>query len=106
MLNFKFSAETLIMVPFALMIDLIGIIILCCGLDDFGLLDSIWIIFSTPWLLLRGKSPSKKGALSWFQNIFTGKWSRFLVPDIGSLIPYVGNIIPFRTLTVLFNLQD
>jgi hypothetical protein len=108
MFSIKFSPETLIMVPFALMIDIVGIIILCCGLDDCGVLDIVWIIFSTPWLILRGnKSPSKKsGIWGWFQGVFTGKWSRYLTPDLGGLVPYVGNIIPFRTISVLFNLQD
>ncbi len=106
-MSIKFTPATFIMFFVAVTIDILGYVILFCGLDDFGILDFTWIAFSLPWLIFKGKGPAKKpGLWGWLQGIFTNKWGKFLTPGIGGLVPYLGNIIPFRTLSALFNSQD
>lgn len=109
MFNIKFTPETFFMLPIALGLDLIGIILVCFGLDDFGITDIIGIGFINTWLLLRGKkalhSQGKKGAMSSIKKAFTGKSSKFFTASILELVPYLG-CLPFWTLSVLFNLEE
>ncbi|MFZ2390541.1 MAG: hypothetical protein WAW15_01855 [Minisyncoccales bacterium] len=109
MFNIKFTPETFFMLPFALGLDLIGILLVLCGLDDFGVTDVIGIAFINTWLLLRGKqvmhSQGKKGAMSSAKKFFTGKTSKFFAGPFLELIPYLG-CLPFWTISVIFNLQE
>lgn len=104
-LNIKFTPETVIMLPFAFICDVVGLVILLCGLDDFGLADVVpmFIIFS--WLIIRGKQiPSRNGGISdKIKNLFTNKYLKFLTPLLGELTPYLGGLGFFWTLTVLYN---
>lgn len=109
MFGFKFTPVAFFMIPLAMGLDLVGIILLCCGLDDFGLIDIVWIAFSTPCYLLcpqKTKTTSKSGLMGWIEKIFTGKWSKFLTPDIGGIIPGFGNMIPFRTISAFLNTRQ
>jgi len=45
--------EVIIMLPIALTIDIVGIIIICFGLDDFGISDIIAFVVFFPWTLMR-----------------------------------------------------
>ncbi|MFZ2390369.1 MAG: hypothetical protein WAW15_00935, partial [Minisyncoccales bacterium] len=94
MFNIKFTPETFFILPFALGRDLIGILLILCGLDDFGITDIIGIAFLNTWLLLRGKQvihrQGKKGAISSIKNVFTEKTSKFFAAPFLELIPYVG----------------
>ncbi|MFZ3057556.1 MAG: hypothetical protein WA092_00770 [Minisyncoccales bacterium] len=109
MFNIKFTPETFFMLPFALGLDLIGIILVCFGLDDFGITDVIGIAFINTWLLLRGKQvvhkQGKKGAISSIKNVFTEKTSKFFAAPFLELIPYVG-CLPFWTISVILNLDE
>ena len=109
MFNIKFTPETFFILPFALGLDLIGILLICCGLDDFGITDIIGIAFLNTWLLLRGKQvihrQGKKGAISSIKNVFTEKTSKFFAAPFLELIPYVG-CLPFWTISVLLNLEE
>ena len=109
MFNIKFTPETFFMLPFALGLDLIGIILVCFGLDDFGITDVIGIAFINTWLLLRGKQvihkQGKKGAINGAKKLFTGKTSKFFTASLLELIPYLG-WLPFWTISVIFNLQE
>jgi len=97
------------MLPLAVGLDVVGIILLCLGLDDFGMTDAIGIVFINMWLILRNKKPrneqGRKGAIDSVRKVFTGKTTKFTVPMFGELIPYLG-VLPFWTLSVLFNLSD
>jgi hypothetical protein len=108
-INIKFTPEAFFMIPFALGLDLAGIILFCFGGDDLGILDALGIVFIGFWLLLRGKNNSlgkdKKGAINSIKKFFTGKTSKFIVPAFGELIPYIG-AIPFWTISVLLNLSE
>jgi hypothetical protein len=99
MLNLKTSPETMIMLLFAVIIDCIGIALICFGLDDVGITDTVAMIFIGSWLLFRkgvnvklGKKDAIRGA-------------RFLGATIAEYIPYVG-ALPFWTGSVLLTLNE
>ena len=61
-LEIFFSPEGLIILPFAVFIDLIGIILVCFGLDDFWITDIIAWIFLGGWSFFRSQIISSSGA--------------------------------------------
>lgn len=114
MLNIKFTPETIVMLPFALGLDIIGIVLICFGLDDFGITDIIGIMIIDSWLLYRGDSRSgnTKGrqaainkASDMVTKLFKGKQTKFLIPALLELIPYLGSLFPFWTISVVLNLS-
>lgn len=106
-----FSPEAVIMLPLAVLFDLIGFILLFFGdgviiisliLDIFGML-----IFC-PWMFFRSQvivAPKRiqKRVETGLAKLFRGPWKRFLVPIIGEIIPVVG-ALPFWTLAVYYEL--
>ena len=100
-----FGPEAIIMLPFAMMLDLIGFVLICFLLDDFGLLDIIGTVFIGGWMLMRfggwsGK-PGKKGK----------KMGRKIMKRLGitlgiELMPWLGGLIPGWTLAVFFELKN
>jgi hypothetical protein len=109
MFNLKFTPELFFMLPFALILDLSGIILICFALDDFGITDALGIVFINLWLLLRGRkfveNTGRGGAVNNFKKFFTGKQTKFLSGFI-ELVPYLGSILSLWTLTVIFNLAE
>ncbi|MBL7142394.1 MAG: hypothetical protein ISS83_01945 [Candidatus Pacebacteria bacterium] len=61
-LEIFFSPEGLIILPFAVLIDLIGIILVCFGLDDFWITDIIAWMFLGGWSFLRSQIIPAQGA--------------------------------------------
>jgi len=108
MFNIKLSPEALIILPFAIVCDVLGIIILACGLDDFGLIDFVPMVIIFTWLMMRGKQiPDRQGGIfSKIKNLFTNKYLKFLTPLLGELTPVLGGLGFFWTLTVLFNITE
>lgn len=110
MFNLKFSPELIFMLPFALALDVAGLLIASGIGDDYGMVDIIGIVFIFSWLIIRGKKrPSlqgKKGPMGFLRKIFTGKWSKFITPAIGELTPVVGSVGFFWTASVLFTLTE
>lgn len=109
MFGIKFTPESFIMIPLALGLDLAGIILVCFGLDDFGMTDMIGIVTIDLWLIIRNKKQKNqqggKGVINNLRKLFTGDLTKIAAPTFGELIPYVG-ALPFWTLSVLFNLTD
>lgn len=111
---FKFpplTAESLIMLPLAFGLDAASWLLLALGLDDFGLLDIVGVTFIGTWLFFKkGKAPQKGGGglglLEPIKKIFTGKYTKFLVPIFTEITPYLGAISPTWTLSVYFNLIE
>jgi hypothetical protein len=102
----KLTPELLMVLPLAVLLDVIGIVILLCGLDDFGLLDIVGICTIGLWSLLKlGKIPASNNRKDFLRRIFTGKKSRFFTTFGGELIPYVG-ALPFLTLGVYHQLMQ
>jgi len=54
-LELAFSPEMLTILPFAIIIDLIGIILVCFGLDDFWITDIIAWTFIGSWSFFRSQ---------------------------------------------------
>jgi len=105
-----FSPEGVIMLPLAALFDLIGVIIIVFGLDDFGITDILGILIFCPWMLLRSQTivvPErlKKRAETGLKKLFRGPWKRFLTPIIGEVIPYVG-VLPMWTLAIYYELTS
>ncbi|MDD2496345.1 MAG: hypothetical protein PHE29_14295 [Tissierellia bacterium] len=114
MLNLKLNPETIIMLPFAVFIDGIGIILICFGLDDMGITDIIGIIFINGQLFFRGekrvdiKSVKKraKNIMTFIKKLFTQKPFKFFTSAVLEMIPYLGSLLPFWTIAVLLNLTN
>jgi len=93
------------MLSLAFAIDLAGLVILCFGLDDAGILDLIGIAFIGSWMIFKSgkiKKPTGKGGL--LKKAFTGKYSKFLLTIGIEEIPYVGGIAFCWTAAVYFAL--
>ncbi len=104
------SPEGVIMLLVAGFLDLIGIILICFGVDDFGILDIFGIIIIGGWMLLRGgtaTAPEKAKAqvAKGFKKIFRGKWQKFLIPIVGEVVPYSGAFI-WWTFAVYYELTS
>jgi len=109
------SPEGVIMMPLAIMLDLVGIILVCFGLDDFGILDIIGIPTIGAWVFFRtGLTPSAPQSTGQKAEkvaktaekiekiaIEAGKsnWLRPVLCGIGEIIPYIG-ALPFWTYLV------
>ena len=99
MLGIRIDPETILMLPFALIIDLISIVLLFFGLDDLGITDTVAMFTLGLWLKFRkgldikiGKKDSKK-ILRFF-----GSTSAEYIPCLGA--------IPFWTVMVLLTLKE
>lgn len=119
MLEMAASPETLIILPFAVIIDLIGIGLVLFGLDDFWITDIIALTFLGSWSLLRSQimpapdveqiqvqMPSLGEKKKTMKNIKTAKAARW-AKHIKWLefIPYVG-ALPLWTISVYFTIKN
>lgn len=102
------TPEGIIMMGLAITLDAIGVILLLFALDDFGILDIVGIVIICGWMLFRSQGKSvtatgktQKQAQKFIEKMFRGKYSKFLTPIIGEIIPYVG-ALPCWTLAVFF----
>ena len=104
------TPETIIMLPWAVMLDATPWLLLLFGLDDFGILDFVGAITIGLWLFLRkGKARGlrgRKSATGIIRKLFTGRYLKFLTPFLNEIIPYWGTIMPSWTLSVYFNLSE
>jgi len=86
--------EALIMLPVAVVLDLIGIILVCFALDDFWITDIIgiasiglWTYFRSQTMKVTHKAAARITKVAkWAKRL---KWLRPLL-IIGEFIPYVG----------------
>ena len=112
------SPEAFIVLPFAILIDLIGIILIFFGLDDFWITDIIAFSFFGGWGYFRSiarrkektEMPSvgekRKAVKEIKQTKKAGKvakWGKRL--KFLELIPYVG-VLPFWTVSVYLELKS
>lgn len=103
-----------VMLFWAVILDLAGILFLCLAIDDFGVIDIIGMLTITPWQLFRGSKPTvpeklKQKGKGVFQKVlnflFQGKLKRFLTPIAGEVVPYVGGFT-WWTLVVWYELTS
>jgi len=106
------TPEGVIMMGLAITLDLVGLIINLCALDDLGMLDIVGIVIICGWMLFRSRgkqvtasAKAQQQAQKWITKLFQGKWSKFLTPIIGEVIPYVG-ALPCWTLAVFFEITE
>ena len=100
MLNLKINPETIIILPFAIMIDAIGVVLICFGLDDFGITDTIAMVTLGAWVWFR-KGINVKIAKKDFK-----RGLKFLGTTLAEYVPYLG-ALPFWTLiTVIPTLTE
>jgi len=99
MLGIRIDPETILMLPFALIIDAISIVLLFFGLDDLGITDTIAMLTLGMWLQFR------KGLDIKISKKDSKRIMRFLVSVIGEYIPYLG-ALPFWTVMVLLTLRE
>lgn len=99
MLNLKVSPELIIILPFALILDAIGIVLICFGLDDAGITDTVGLVFLGSWLWFR------KGIKVKIDKKDFQRGMKFIGATIGEYIPYLG-AAPFWTITVLSTLIE
>ena len=105
------TPETIIMLPWAVMLDAIPWLLVLIGLDDFGILDFLGITTVGIWLLVRKGGTSdlrgkRKGPTGVIRKLFTSRYLKFLTPFLNEIIPYWGTIMPSWTLSVYFNLTE
>ena len=106
-----FSPEGVIMMPIAVILDLVGIILIIFALDDFFITDIIGIIFISAWMFIRSSTAAvpermQKRTQTGVAKLFRGsKWKKFLTPIIGEVIPYVG-ALPCWTLAVYYEITS
>lgn len=103
-----FSPEAIIMMPLAILLDLIGLILVIFALDDFFITDIIGITIIGSWTFFRsqqvqmtqraqqriGKAAKQARRLKWLRPLMI----------IGEFIPYVG-VLPCWTVLVYFELK-
>lgn len=112
-----FSPEAIIMLPLAIILDLIGIILIFFALDDFFITDIIGIVFIVGWIYFRSgtikvtkKVEKKVGKITtekagkMAKKIKKLKWLRPLC-ILAELIPYIG-ALPSWTILVFFELKS
>jgi len=103
-----FSPEAVVVFPLAILLDLIGLILICFGLDDFGVTDIIGIIFIGGWALFRSQTlkmtaGAEKTIAKASKRAKRLKWLRPLA-IIAECVPYVG-AAPCWTILVFTELQ-
>ena len=115
-----FSPEALIMLPLAIVLDLVGIILVCFAFDDFFITDIIGFATIGAWGFFRSQI---KGKPSETPSIGELKQSRETIKEVKQtkkagkaakwgkrlkfleFIPYVG-ALPFWTVSVYFELKS
>lgn len=95
-INLRMSPELILLLPIAIMADAAGLILLCFGLDDFGLLDLVLDPLFLIWIALRKKDPTVFGKIL----------LRALGYETLELIPYVSDVFPGYTLLVIMTVMD
>lgn len=104
----KLMTPEIVILIWAIIIDISNIVVVCFGLDDFCLIDIIGMCTISLWSVVRSQTfvtPQKlqsKGQ-NFVRKLFTGKWGKFLTPIVGEVIPYVG-VGPWWSLAVYYQL--
>ena len=103
------SPEGFVMMSVATTIDLISIIIVFVGLDDFGITDTIGIIIIGSWMFFKSGTMPEKPQRPGKPEVPTkggGKiLKRFALTGVAELVPYLG-VIPWWTISVYQTLTE
>jgi len=91
MFNLKVSPKLLIFLPLALVLDTVGIVLICFGIDDLGVSDTVGLVVFGSLQLSEGGGP----------KIDIKKLQRFAATSIVEYIPGLGAISFTWTFLVL-----
>ena len=101
------SPAGIIMLIVAVLIDLAGLIILCFGLDDLGILDVLGLVFIGGLMFVQsGEITSTKGTKKALKKAGGKVLKRVGLSFLGELIPYFGGIAPCWILAVYFHFKN
>ncbi|MBL7150848.1 hypothetical protein ISS86_02875 [Candidatus Microgenomates bacterium] len=96
-----------IMLIFAILLDLAGLIILCFGLDDLGILDVLGLIFVGGLMFMSARDMTvTKGAKKALKKVGGKVLKRVGLSFLGELIPYFGGIAPCWTIAVILHFRN
>jgi len=97
----------IIMLIFAILLDLAGLILLCFALDDLGILDVLGLIFIGGLMFMSsGDVTATKGAEKVLKKTGGKVLKRVGLSFVGELIPYFGGVAPCWTLAVYFHFKN
>jgi hypothetical protein len=106
-IKIKFNIETIFILGSAIAFDLIGIALICFGLDDLGILDTVGVLIFDSWAIHKSLSPPsgrrgrRRGKNKKVKNIL----KRMLGSSIAEAIPYLG-ALPFWSYNIYMILKD
>ena len=101
------TPEAFVIFPLAALLDLAGLIILCCGLDDFWILDTIGLILIGGWMFVRiGHITATKRAAQMAEKTGKKLLKRTGLAFLIEIIPWVGGLAPSWVLAVYFELKN
>lgn len=90
-LHIKPTPEFLILLPIALILDIVGVILLCCGIDDCGILEVLGLLIFGSRLLTKRRN----------SRMFMRAAVRFGGELLIELVPYLDAIFFGYTFLVL-----
>ncbi len=101
-----FSPAAIILFFTAVLIDIASLIVLCFGVDDFGILDITGLIFVGGLMYIHaGTATVSKGAQKLVKKTSTTFLKKIGLAFLGEVIPYFGSVAPCWTLAVYFHLK-
>jgi len=105
-IKIKFNVETIFILGAAIVFDLIGIALICFGLDDLGILDTVGVLIFDSWAIHKSLSPPsgkrrRRGKNKKVKNIL----KRMIGSSIAEAIPYLG-ALPFWSYNIYMILKD
>ena len=101
------SPAGIIMLIAAVLIDLAGLIILCFGVDDLGILDVLGLVFIGGLMFIQsGEITGTKGAKKALKKTGGKVLKRIGLSFLGEVIPYFGGLAPCWTLAVYFHFRN
>ena len=101
-----FSPAAIILFSTAVLIDIAGLIVLCFGIDDFGILDITGLIFVGGLMYIHaGTVTGTKGAQELVKKTSTKFLKKIGLSFLGEVIPYFGSVAPCWTIAVYFHLK-
>jgi len=106
-IKIKFTIETIFILGLAIIFDLAGIVLICFGLDDFEILDTVGVLIFDTWAMhkslgpISGKRKGVSGKKSKARNIM----KRMLGTTVAEAIPYLG-ALPFWSYNIYMILKE
>ena len=99
--------EAVAMFAIAVLLDLVGLVLLCFALDDFWITDAIGAVLIGGWMFFRmGRVITTKRAGKVVKKSGKKILKRLGLSFFVEIVPWVGGIAPCWTLAVYFELKN